>query len=121
MKKIVITLSCIVLTAFSVSAQAKITLEEVAQHMGDSVRVCGKVFGTRFLENSNGRPTLINVGGAYPNELLTVVIYGDDREKFTGKPEEIYSNKNICVTGRIVAFKGKSQIIITVPEQLLIQ
>ncbi len=121
MKKIVVILGCIVLTAFSVSAQSKINLEEVAQHMGDSVRVCGKVFGTRFLENSNGRPTLINMGGAYPNELLTVVIYGDDREKFAGKPEEICNNKNICVTGRIVTFKGKAQIIITAPEQLVIQ
>ena len=121
MKKIVITLVSVLLSIFSVSAQSKISLEEVPQHMGDSVTVCGKVFGTRFLENSNGRPTLINMGGTYPNELLTVVIYGNDRDKFAGKPEEICNNKNICVTGRIVAFKGKPQIIITVPEQLVIQ
>lgn len=118
MKKIILLAGILVASVIGVSAQTKIKLEEVKQHIGDSVNVCGKVFGTRFLENSNGKPTLINIGGAYPNELLTVVIYGPDREKFNGKPEEIYNAKDICVIGKIVEYKGKPQIVVNRPEQI---
>lgn len=121
MKKILFPLLLVLVASFAVSAQSRITLEEVKQHMGDSVTVCGKVFGTRFLEYANGQPTLMNMGGFYPNELITVVIYGADRKKFKVKPEEFFLSKNICVTGRIAAFKGKSQMVVTMPEQVLLQ
>jgi hypothetical protein len=69
------------------NGQVKISLDEVKQHIGDSVQVCGKVSSTRFLESANGAPTLINLGQAYPNEKLMLVIYGENRGKFNEKPE----------------------------------
>jgi micrococcal nuclease len=102
----------------SLQAQSTISLDSVKTHVGDSVRVCGKVFSTRFLESANGTPTLINLGGAFPNEKLTVVIFGENRNAFQVKPEEAWKDKEICVTGRIVEYKGKPQIVVARPEQV---
>lgn len=120
MKKIVFILALIVTSSITYG-QTEIKLEDVKKYMNDSVKVCGKVFSTRFLESSNGAPTLINLGGAYPNELLTVVIFGENRGKFKDKPEEAWKEKTICITGRIVEYRGKPQIVVSKPEQVVVQ
>jgi hypothetical protein len=71
-----------------------ITPEEAAKHVGETLTVFGKVFGGKYLENSNGSPTLINMGAAYPPNPFTVVIYGSDRGNFSYKPEGISQCKN---------------------------
>ena len=86
--------------------QKEIKLEDAANHIGDSVKVCGKVSGIRFLENSNGQPTFINLGPSYPNQLLTIVIWGQLRIKFEKTPEALFADKEICVTGKIELYKG---------------
>jgi hypothetical protein len=120
MKKLVFALLLLSASAAS-HGQATIKLDEAKAKVGDSVQVCGKVFSARFLENSNGKPTLVNLGGAYPNELLTVVILGPDRDKFKDKPEEAWKDKTVCITGRITDYRGKPQIVITMPEQVKVQ
>jgi len=119
MKKYCI-LATLVLSGYIANAQTSIKLEEVKDHIGDSVRVCGKVEGGRFLESASNTPTLINVGAAFPNQLLTVVIMGEHRSQFTGKPENDWTGKNICVTGKIVLYKEKPQIVISKAEQVTI-
>ncbi len=93
-------------------SQKMIKLEDVSKHVGDSVRVCGKVYGIRYMEQAKNSPTLINIGGAYPNQKLTVVIFGDVRKKFEKTPEELFKDKEICVTGRIEMYKGKEQVVV---------
>ena len=63
---------------FSVLAhsQKQIKLEDASKSIGDSVTTCGKVYSARYFEGSQDAPTLLNLGAAYPNQLLTVVIYG---------------------------------------------
>ncbi len=121
MKKHLALIGILLTMVGGVSAQSSIKLEEVKQHIGDSVKVCGKVFGGRFLETANGKPTLINVGGAYPNELLTVVIFGADRAGFKDKPEEAWLTKTICVTGKLTLYKEKPQVVVTKLEQVMVQ
>ncbi|MEI9912248.1 MAG: hypothetical protein WDO71_22900 [Bacteroidota bacterium] len=70
------------ITGIASFSQAVIKLEDVSKYIGDSVTVCGKVAGIRFMEQSKNQPTLINLGAAYPNQLLTVVIWGDLRKEF---------------------------------------
>ncbi|MDR3714573.1 MAG: hypothetical protein P4L51_17300 [Puia sp.] len=93
-------------------AQSAIQLADAGKHVGDSVTVSGKVFGARYLESGAKQPTLINLGGAYPHQLLTVVIFGPERKLFSFKPEEQFLNKNLTVSGKIELFKGKPQIVI---------
>lgn len=97
---------------FSLSAQTKITPDEAAKHIGDSVTVCGKIFGGRYFDRGENKITLLNMGAAYPQSPLTIVIEADSRKNFSNKPEEFYANKEVCITGVIKEYKGKPQIII---------
>ena len=116
-----IVLSFLLLCSVLSFSQAEIKLEDVSKHVRDSVKVCGLVAGVRFLEQANNKPTLINIGGAYPNQLLTVVIWEDVRKKFEKTPEELFQNKNICVTGKIELFRDKPQIVVRKREDVVIE
>jgi len=48
------------------------------------------------------------------------VIWGDTRKLFTGQVENLL-NKDICVTGRIILYKQKPEIIIEKTEQITLQ
>jgi len=106
--KISVKVLFVLLFGFSAKAQQKITIEDAAKHEGDSVTICSKVFGGKYL--SNAGVTLLNVGGKYPDALLTLVIKDAARPAFTNKPEEFYTDKEVCITGKISMFKGKPQI-----------
>lgn len=106
--------------AGTLQAQTVIKLEEVSKHIGDSVTVCGLVADMRYFENSNRQPTLLNIGAKHPDAPLTVVIWGTTRALFTTKIEDLL-NKNICITGRIILYKEKPEIIIDKQEQLVQQ
>jgi hypothetical protein len=100
-------------------AQTEIKLEEVGKHVGDSVKVCAKIYGGIFLDGSKDTPTFLNAGGTYPNNPLTVVIWADLRKEFEQKPEEFYKDKNVCIYGKITLFKDKPQIVLYSKTQLV--
>lgn len=80
-------------------AQTKISVDSVNSHKGELVIVCGKVFGSKYLEKS--QLTFIDLGALYPDAPLTIVIFGKDRTNFPESPETLYADKQICVTGKI--------------------
>jgi hypothetical protein len=98
-----------------------ITADDAPNHVGQTLTVCGKVFGGIYLENSNSQPTLINVGADYPDNPLTLVIFGIVRGGFTYKPEEYLTGKTICVTGLIKLFKGKPEIVVSKENQVQVK
>lgn len=99
-------------------AQKEIKIEEAKNHIGENVKICTKIFGGKFLENSKGTPTFLNAGAQYPNAPLTLVIWADARKDFKNKPEEFYTGKAVCITGKIELFKEKPQIVIAKEEQI---
>jgi hypothetical protein len=107
--------------ALSAASQINMKLDDAASHVGDSVKTCGKVADIRFMETAKGQPTLINLGAAYPNQLLTVVIWEDLRKQFDKAPEELFKDKEVCITGRIELYRDKPQIVIRSKEQIQIQ
>jgi hypothetical protein len=114
-------LICLFVSFFTVHAfgQTTITAKDAAKHINEQVVLCDEIYGGVYLEQAD--ITLLNVGGAHPNELLSLVIKGDDRKKFKTPPEEAFKEKKVCITGQIVDYKGKPEIIITDPEQIKIQ
>ncbi|NOT50031.1 MAG: hypothetical protein HOP10_01990 [Chitinophagaceae bacterium] len=109
-----------VITAFlciTAQAQKEIRIEDITSHVGDSVTVCAKVYGGIYLDRSN--LTLLNVGGAYPNAPLTLVIR--QREKFKEAPETFYKDKEVCITGKIVLYKEKPQIELYEERQIAVK
>lgn len=102
------------------NAQTKINLDDVSKHIGDSVTVCGPVASIRYFENSNRKPTFLNIGDKYPNQKITLVIWEDVRKNFKEAPESLL-NKKICITGRIILYKEKPEIVIERPEQVTLE
>ena len=116
MKKIFVITTFIALFALKVSAQTTIATKDAAKHIGEKITVCDKVFGTKLITPSN--ITFLDLGGFHPNELLTIVIKGEDRSKFSGQPEVDYKGKDVCITGTVIDFKGKPEIVLTDPNQI---
>lgn len=81
----------------------------------DLVVVTGRVYNASILP---GGITLLNIGGSYPNHLLEVFIYPEDRFKFLYKPEDRFIGKFIQVTGSFLDSGGKLQMSVTDPTQL---
>ncbi len=79
--------------------------------------VCSKVYGVKSLE----KITFINLGAAYPNSPLTIVIRAEDRGNFPQPAEAMYENKNVCVTGIIKEYKGRYEIDVTAPAEIAIE
>lgn len=99
------------------AAAAELSPEEASKHLGETAMVCGVVASARFLSGSRSKPTLLNLGKPYPNQVFTATIFGDDRAKF-GTPEKTLLGKRICVNGAIKEFRGTPEIILSDPRQL---
>lgn len=106
-----------VLNAYS---QTEIKINEISSHIGDSIKVNIKIYGGKFLSQSNGKPTLLNAGAKYPDALLTLFIGLEVRNKFSTPPEEMFVDKEVTVTGKIILFKNKPEIIIYKLEQIVL-
>jgi len=107
------------LAALWSSAQT-VPVQEVKNHVGETITVLGKVVDGRFLSSSSRKPTLLNIDKPYPNQTLTIVIYGNNRALFGYKPEEALRNKNVFVTGKVTIYNGKPQIEVEKPDQIVI-
>lgn len=101
-------------------AQKKLTPGEAKEHFGEGATVCGEVVSTRYAESSKGQPTFLNLDQPYPNQIFTAVIWGDNRSKF-GKPEDGYKGKRICVSGKITAYAGQPEVVVTDPKQITVE
>src|SRR5258705_3629589 len=108
---LLIVLSAITCSAFS---QKEIKLEDVKNHIGDSVKLRAKIYDGKYIESAEGRPTFLNVGNKCPNALLTLVIWGEVRKQFKTPPEELYNKGNEkWLTGKIILYKKRPEILLT--------
>ena len=119
MKKVLFLITLCFLSAIGFSQT--LSPEDAAKRVGDSITVCGKIFGGRYFETSKGSPTLLNMGAAYPSSPLTIMIPGDVRSKLGYIPEAELKDKNICVRGRVILFKEKPEIIVYDISQMEVQ
>ncbi len=95
-----------------------ITPGSAAEHIGEKVKVCGRVYSSKYLKNSSSRPTFLDMGAPYPDQPLTVFIPGEARKRFPGAPEKIYAGADICITGTVLLYQGKPEIILEDPDQV---
>lgn len=102
----------------SVFSANNISPEDAINHIGQQAIVCGNVASIHFSFRTKGQPTFINLNKSYPHHVFTVLIWGSDRSKFPGDPENYYSNKRICVSGKIKEFKGAPEIVVKNPSQI---
>jgi len=86
-----------------------VELKNISSFVGKTVSVSGKVYSSKDI----GSMVLVNLGGAYPNQLLTVALKGKAKELGTQ-----LSDKVITVTGDVIDYKGKPEIIVTDAAQI---
>jgi hypothetical protein len=101
-------------------AQHKLTAPEAKEHIGEMATVCGTVASAHFAERTRGQPTFLNLDKSYPNQIFTILIWGNHREKF-GSPENRYQDKRVCVTGAIKGYRGVPEIVADEPSQIVIE
>jgi hypothetical protein len=99
-------------TAAAVTGASIVKLEEVKNYTGKTVTVSGKAFSSRDI----GSMVLVNLGAAYPNQLLTLALKGD--AKALGSSIE---GKEVTITGQVIDYKGKPEIIISDPALMTVK
>lgn len=93
-------------TAGSVAPKETTTLvkeTDVANYIGQSIKVKSKVYGHKDFESM----VLLNMGGAYPNSLFTIVLRGDAK----GLADSL-DGKSIWVTGKVANYRGRPEIVV---------
>lgn len=116
MKKLLFSTALALAAALTANAQTTIPAKEAAKHIGETITITDKLFGGKFFDNT--KMTLLDIGGNNPNQAFTIMIPGEDKSKFKGSPEVDYKGKTITVTGKVVDYKGKPEIIVNDPSQL---
>lgn len=98
-----------------------ISWKDVGDYESETVKVKGDVVGTKYLKDSNGSPTMLNIGEDYPSDKrFTVIIWGENRDNFDGNPEETYLNEEVVVKGEIYSYNGIYQMEVTSPDDIKI-
>jgi len=92
---------------------ACLTPEQALAHVGERACVEGMVTGAVFAQRSAGQPTFLDLGPQF-----TAVIWIEDRPKFDPPPERL-RGRRVRVSGRIELYRGKAQIVVRDPAQLV--
>jgi hypothetical protein len=110
-----ITVVVTLLLMASVGHAQSLTASQAKAHEGETATVCGAVTSERTATSSRGEPTFINLDSTFPNQVFTILIWGDDR-KSVGELPNVGSH--VCVKGRITDYHGVPEIVVRSSEQL---
>jgi hypothetical protein len=86
-----------------------VDIKDVGSHVGETIVVSARVYGYKALEGL----TLVNLGAAYPDQLLTLVLKGEAMAMAVD-----IDGKVVKVTGKVELYKGKPEIIIRDPKMI---
>jgi hypothetical protein len=92
-----------------------ISAGDAKAHIGRNATVCGNVASERTAMRSRGEPTFINLDAAYPNQVFTILIWGDDRAKVGELPRV---DSRVCATGMVQDYRGVPEIVVRSARQL---
>jgi len=97
------------------SAAATLSAADAKNHIGEQATVCGQVASERTATGSRGEPTFINLDAAYPNQIFTILVWGENRESVGPLPSD---GERVCATGRIQEYRGVPEIVVKSKAQL---
>jgi hypothetical protein len=105
----------------TVSCRGALSWSRAASLEGSIATLTGRVASSKFASSSNGSPTFLDVGHAYPNpNRLSIVIWIENRTAFR-RPEVRYRGRTVCVRGLISEYNGSPEIILRSPAQITIR
>lgn len=89
-----------------------IEASDISKYVGKTVTVYGKIYDGKYLSKLSSKPTLLDFGGIFPNQLATIFIEESHRINFNYKPEEFLKSKIVWVTGRVSIFNDQYRITV---------
>ena len=92
---------------FPVMAQT-IPAADAKNYIGERTTVCGLVANKRVASQSQGAPTFVDLDKPYPSQSLTVLVWERDK----GNVGSLPGSGQLCVTGLIVQYRGKAEIVL---------
>lgn len=101
-------------TVFSVG------LDQLADHIGDSVLLCSNVFLTRFFESQKSQAMILDFQYSLSGPEGRVIIWKEDQIKFHLPSKSFFTKKDICVRGVVYLYDGMPYIQVTHPSQITI-
>ncbi|HWZ15563.1 MAG TPA: hypothetical protein VNW95_10020 [Mucilaginibacter sp.] len=111
MRKLIFTVLVVLAIVKIASAQQTFSSEAFTKKLGKTGTLCDTVYSVRVVADTL---TLLNMGGAFPNQKYTVAVKGTkislDWANMKGKP--------LCVTGVFILYKNRPEIVIDLPEQI---
>jgi DNA/RNA endonuclease YhcR with UshA esterase domain len=111
----------ILILAFALTPSATlaqtISPSQAKDHAGQIVTIEGAV--AEVHHTASGNATFVDMGGRYPNNVFTGVLFSDDASKY---PEiDSLAGKTIDITGAIKLYQGRPEIILNDPEQIKVK
>jgi DNA/RNA endonuclease YhcR with UshA esterase domain len=91
-----------------------ITPPDAGNYIGKTVTVEGAV--SEVHHTASGKATFVDMGGRYPNNVFTGVLFSDDAAKFPDV--DSLAGKTIDMTGVIKLYQGRPEIILNDPGQI---
>ena len=91
--------------------------DEAPRHFGQVVTVEGVVSDVHHA--ASGRATFIDIGGRYPNNPFTAVIFSDDANKFPDV--DTLGGKTVDITDIIKNYKNRPEIVLNDPNQVKVK
>lgn len=82
----------------------------IAAEVGHQVAVCDTVVDYRVVSNAL---TLLNLGGKYPNQNITIALKGPKVNPASMKGKAVY------FYGEVTMFKNKPEMVVTEPVQIM--
>jgi hypothetical protein len=111
----IIPLLGLLLIADSFGQAQSLTTAQAKAHEGENATVCGTIAGERTSTTSRGEPTFINLDSAYPKQVFTILVWGDDQKSVGDLPP---SGSHVCVTGLIKDYRGVPEIEVKTKDQI---
>jgi len=87
---------------------------DAPKHVGENTTVEGVVGEVHHA--ASGNAIFLDIGGRYPSQQFTAVIFKDDFDKFPNV--DALEGKIVDVTGPITSRKGRAEIILHDPGQI---
>lgn len=109
----------LVLAVVCLAVSTVLTADQARNHIGETAIVCGVVASTHFAGQSRGTPTFVNLDKPYPNQVFTILIWGEDLSKFSPRPAT-WEGKRVCATGNISSYRGVPEIVAKSPGQITV-
>lgn len=97
-----------------------VSINEIANHIGDSVIFCGKVFITRFFQSAKAQATILDFQTRLVGPAARAIIWREDQKKFGPLPKAYFTNKDVCIKGLVYLYDNIPYIQITNPNQITI-